>query len=70
MINTFPPNSPSKIAYSVKELQRLLGVSHSSLYRAIGRGDLHTVKFGHRTLILRASLDAFIESFTAGSPKA
>ena len=50
------PAMPQKLAYSIKEVHELVGVSRSMVYREIGEGKLRAVKRGHRTLILAPML--------------
>ena len=45
----------------VPEAARLLSVSRSSLYRLMSDGEIEIAKSGHKTLIIVASLKAFIE---------
>jgi excisionase family DNA binding protein len=46
----------------IAEACRLLGVSRWTLHRAIKRGAIQTAKFGRRTIIRRASLEALFGS--------
>ena len=46
----------------IAEACRLLGVSRWTLHRAIQRGAIQTAKFGRRTIIRRASLEALFGS--------
>ena len=47
-------------AVSVAEAARRAGVGRSSLYEAIGRGEIPTIKFGKRRLVRLASLRAWL----------
>jgi excisionase family DNA binding protein len=49
-----------KAAYSVNETLDLLSIGRTSLYAAVGRGELHPVKFGKKTLFYAADLAAFL----------
>lgn len=40
----------------------LIGVSVQTIYRAVQRGQLARLKLGHRTLIRRSDLEAFLAS--------
>jgi excisionase family DNA binding protein len=62
-----PPPSidPERLAYPLKEVRKLIGVSHATLYRAIKIGELRAMKCGHRTLILAKDLQAWIDSWPA-----
>lgn len=44
------------IAMRVPEACRFVGVSRSTLYVLIGRGEIETIKLGSSTLVLTASL--------------
>jgi excisionase family DNA binding protein len=61
MSNTIKP-----ITLSVAECSRIIGISRSMIYEAIGRGELAAHKDGDRTLITMAS----IERRQAALPKA
>jgi excisionase family DNA binding protein len=50
----------TKAAYSVRETLEVLSIGRSSLYEAIGRGELAPVKFGRKTLLYAADLAAFL----------
>lgn len=52
---TIPVDEP-KLAYTVKEVRELVGISTATLYKLFGRRELRTVKVGGRTLILAADL--------------
>jgi len=51
-----------KLALSVREARKLLGIGQATIYRAMNEGKIPAVKFGKRTLIptngLREWLDA------------
>jgi excisionase family DNA binding protein len=55
-----PPTIPQKIAYSIREVRELIGISNSSIYKEIGEGRLRSVKRGNRTVILAADLQDWI----------
>jgi excisionase family DNA binding protein len=48
--------NPPKLAYSIKEIRELIGISNSSIYKEIGEGRLRAVKRGNRTMILASDL--------------
>jgi excisionase family DNA binding protein len=52
---------PQRIAYSVYEAARLMGVSKSTLYSRVRAGELKTYKWHGRTLIRREDLISVIE---------
>jgi excisionase family DNA binding protein len=62
-----PPPPPTldtvKLAYTVQEVRKLLGIGHTKVYQAMKEGGLRAVKCGHRTLILAKDLQAWIEGW-------
>jgi excisionase family DNA binding protein len=48
------------IAISVDEARKALGIGRTKLYELIGQERLKALKIGRRTLILVASIHAFI----------
>lgn len=59
-----PPDPRSfglvKAAYTVKGALEQLSIGRTSLYAAIKRGDLRTVKFGNKTLLYATDLAIFL----------
>jgi excisionase family DNA binding protein len=55
-----PSAIPQKIAYSIREVRELIGISNSSIYKEIGEGRLRAVKRGNRTVILAADLQDWV----------
>ena len=53
------------LTLTVKEAKRISGLGHTTVYKLIGEGKLHTTKVGTRTLISFASLKELLE---AGEP--
>lgn len=47
---------------SVLEACRVAGIGRTKIYEAISNGSLKARKFGKRTLVLRADLQAFLAS--------
>jgi Helix-turn-helix domain len=64
-----PPGPLAKIAYRVPEAALTSGLSRSSLYIWMKRGDLQYKKCGNRTLILHDDLVAFMKSLPSFSIK-
>jgi hypothetical protein len=62
-----PPGPLPKIAYRVPEAAFASGLSRSSLYLCMKRGDLSYKKCGNRTLILHDDLVAFIQSLPSST---
>jgi excisionase family DNA binding protein len=56
----------SRLLYSPKETEALLGISHSTCYRLVNAGKLDARKIGGKTAITAAS----IERLLAGLPRA
>jgi excisionase family DNA binding protein len=50
-----------RLAYTLKEVQELVGISRSAIYLAFGEGDLRAVKSGRKTLILAKDLHVWLE---------
>ena len=63
-----PPRNPPpatsrqepKLLFSIKEAGLALGVSRSTVYKLIGRGELKPVHIGARTLIRVADIEALV----------
>lgn len=51
-----------RVTHTPKDAANILGVSVAWLYKAMGRGDIVTLKFGTRRLIHQDDLNAFIEA--------
>lgn len=49
-----------RLAYSVPDVCRLLGIAPATLYRIIARGQLRSVRMGGRRLILRDDLHTYL----------
>lgn len=53
------------IAITIPDAVKATGMSRTSIYEALKRGDLTARKAGHRTLILFADLEAYLTSLPA-----
>lgn len=53
------------ITMTVSETVKASGLSRTSIYSALKRGDLTALKAGRRTLIRHADLDAFLAKLPA-----
>ena len=53
-------------AVSILEAVRLSGIGRSSIYQAIGRGELPIRKSGRRSLILTADLQQWLSKLPTG----
>ena len=51
---------PVRELYSPREVEHVLGISHTQLYRLLGQGRLSAVKIGRSSYIPRASLERFL----------
>jgi excisionase family DNA binding protein len=54
------------LAHTIADATKISGIGRTTLYEAIGRGEIEARKAGNRTLIPAESLRAFV----AGLPKA
>lgn len=65
-----PPPVPvlDPLLVTIKENQRLIGISRANIYRMINDGRLDTVSIGKRRLIRYPSLRKFAEEATAPAP--
>jgi excisionase family DNA binding protein len=65
-------NDAQKLAYSIDDIAKLVGVGRSLLFEEVKAGRLPVKKAGRRTLILDADLSAWLSNLpakTAGGPK-
>ena len=53
-----------KLAYSIKEVRALTGLSNATIYLHIKNGRLRSTKNGGRTLILAQDLQAWIDGWS------
>jgi excisionase family DNA binding protein len=56
-------------AISILEAVRLSGIGRTSIYQAIGRGELPIRKSGRRSLILMADLHRWLSELPAGEAR-
>ncbi len=54
----------NRLAYSVDDASRMIGISKTQLYRLINADQLSSLKLGHRTLIEAQSLRDLIDRHT------
>jgi hypothetical protein len=59
------PNTITPIAVTVPDAVRLSGMSRTSIYEALKRGDLLARKAGRRTLIPYGVLEAYLQALPA-----
>lgn len=53
-------NNCDKKVYTISEIQDILGISLSSVYKVIKSKQFHSVKVGHRVLISKKSFDEWL----------
>jgi excisionase family DNA binding protein len=58
-------DQPPRALYAPAEVERLLGVSHATIYRLLGRGALAAVKIGAATRITAESIERYLASLPA-----
>jgi hypothetical protein len=51
-----------KLGFTVPEAAALSSLGQTSIYKAIGEGQLRIRKYGTRTIIIRADLASFLEN--------
>ena len=57
---SMPALPVERLAFSVHEFARAIGVSHPMVYRALRTGELASFQFGRRRLISREAAEQFI----------
>ncbi|HEV7611420.1 MAG TPA: helix-turn-helix domain-containing protein [Steroidobacteraceae bacterium] len=57
---TFVLTGMARLAYSISEVETLIGLSRSSLYRLIAAGKLKTVLHGRRRLVPARELESLL----------
>ena len=63
--------TPAKpIAYTVDDASRIAGIGVTKLYEEIGAGALDARKAGRRTVIMAASLDAYLANLPSAKIRA
>jgi excisionase family DNA binding protein len=62
-----PASPPTKLTYTVPEAAALLGISRSTAYECVRRGELPSLTLGRRVLISRAQLEQLIGPIPATS---
>lgn len=60
-----PAPLPERLAYTVPETARLLGISRAGVYNLIHAGTVVSVKLGGRRLVRRADLEALLADLAA-----
>jgi excisionase family DNA binding protein len=57
-----PSSDAAKLAYTILDIQKLVGISRSAIYLAIAANELRAVKSGRRTLVLAQDLEVWLKS--------
>jgi len=60
LVDGAPAVIPTRLLYSPSEAERLLGISHATLYRLIRAGRLDAVKIGSPTRITVGSIERLL----------
>jgi excisionase family DNA binding protein len=63
-MSTILPSS-HRISYSPSDAAKVIGVSRSTLFNLLARGDLKARKLGTRTLITTAELERYLAELPA-----
>jgi excisionase family DNA binding protein len=58
-----PPLQEPKLAYTIKELCKAVGIGRGRVYQAIRDKKLRAVKCGHRTLVMAKDLEAWMQGW-------
>lgn len=66
--DTSPDQHPQRQAYSVEEFARICGVSRTSAYSAVKRGEVPHVRIGRRVVIPRRALERLLDGLSAPQP--
>ena len=63
---------PSRLTYTVPEVAELLGISRSSAYECVRRGEIPALTLGRRVVIAKTAIDALLGTATSdpGEPVA
>jgi excisionase family DNA binding protein len=54
---------PERLTYTVPEIAELLGISRSSAYQCVRRGEIPALVLGRRVVVARAALEALLTNF-------
>jgi len=62
-----PGGPPTKLTYTVPEAAALLGISRSTAYECVRRGEIPSLTLGRRVLITRTQLEQLLGPLPATS---
>jgi excisionase family DNA binding protein len=55
---------PMRLTYTVREVAELLGISRSSAYECVRRGEIPALTLGRRVVIAKATIDTMLNVAT------
>ena len=55
-----------RLTYTIPEVAELLGISRSSAYLCVRRGEISALTLGRRVVVARAALDALLTHASVG----
>ncbi len=58
---------PSRLTYTVPEVAELLGISRSSAYECVRRGEIPSLTLGRRVVIAKTAIDVLLGTATSDS---
>ena len=58
-----------KLTYTVREVTELLGISRSSAYECVRRGEIPALAFGRRVVVPRSALEALLSTPSAAAER-
>ncbi len=56
-----------RLTYTIPEVAQLLGISRSTAYECVRRGEIPALVLGSRRVVPRAALDALLTTAAAGT---
>ena len=56
---------PSRLTYTVPEVAELLGISRSSAYECVRRGQIPALTLGRRVVIAKTAIDTLLGTATS-----
>jgi hypothetical protein len=62
-----PSEAGAVVCVRIEHAMRMLDIGKTKLYELIGTGELETIHIGRRTLVLQASIEAFVERLRAAN---
>lgn len=59
---------PSKLTFTVPEVARLLGISRTTAYECVRRGEIPCLTLGRRILVTRSQLEQLLGTLPSEPP--